>query len=552
MSDRAGMPMQFRALRGGTLLLLALVCLSEHLAQYDGPALPDEEFGMDELVDGLSNGSITLQQLRRMGLVVFTTPFNTFDGYGDGSFDNESPSNHLGHRPTLQGNGLSLRVNGLDAQSCNECHSFVSRSTRPPTLGIGGVGGIAQNAMIFPSLIDVADSSDDRVYYSASQYPDLAIRLDGTADFNGRFANPPFLFGGGGVELLAREMTADLQRALVVARASSAGTITDLRTHGVDFGTIETLSDGQVELHVEGIGFQDNDGRLPEEVLVVRPFGRKGENFSMRDFDRVAMQFHFGIQPVEVVGEHVDGDRDGVVNEATVAEMSALHVFDVSNPVPFVERLDLAAQEGFGTFLATGCATCHVPVLKTRSRYLPLSHPEVPADPSRNVYTRIDLVEVGFQPVPAEDGVLVPLFADLKRHDMGDGLAEDFELADISNREFTTARLWGVADTAPYLHDGRATTLSQAIVAHGGEAQASRDAFLALSIHEQEQLLTFLARLRTPNRPNQELIEPRAAEPVGFAEAQEVPTCSSLELWKARLPLGTTGEEVCPDTDGHR
>ena len=379
MSDRAGMPMQFRALRGGTFLLLALVCLSEHLAQYDGPALPDEEFGMDELVDGLSNGSITLQQLRRMGLIVFTTPFNTFDGYGDGSFDNESPSNHLGHRPTLQGNGLSLRVNGLDAQSCNECHSFVSQSTRPPTLGIGGVGGIAQNAMIFPSLIDVADSSDDRVYYSASQYPDLAIRLDGTADFNGRFANPPFLFGGGGVELLAKEMTADLQQALVVARASPAGTITDLRTHGVDFGTIETLSAGQVELHVEGIGFQDNDGRPPEEVLVVRPFGRKGENFSMRDFDRIAMQFHFGLQPVEVVGEHVDGDGDGVVNEATIAEMSVLHVFDVTNPVPFVERLDLAAQDGFGTFLATGCATCHVPVLKTRSRHLPLSHPEVPA-----------------------------------------------------------------------------------------------------------------------------------------------------------------------------
>ena len=55
---------------------------------------------------------------------------------------------------------------------------------------------------------------------------------------------------------------------------------------------------------------------------------------------------------------------------------------------------------------------------------------------------------------------------------MGDGLKEDFESAEISNREFITARLWGVADTAPYLHDGRATTLFQAINAHGGEAQA--------------------------------------------------------------------------------
>ena len=75
----------------------------------------------------------------------------------------------------------------------------------------------------------------------------------------------------------------------------------------------------------------------------------------------------------------------------------------------------------------------------------------------------------------------VPLFADLKRHKMGPRLAETFEAATVANDEFTTARLWGVADTAPYLHDGRATTLSAAIELHGGEAQSARDAFMALS-----------------------------------------------------------------------
>ena len=491
--------------------LLAAIHPQQSLAQQEGPALPEDSLTMERMIDGLSDGSITLDTLRRRGLDVFTTSFNTFDGYGDGPFAGESSATKLGHRPTLQGNGMTLRVNGLDAQSCNECHSFVKRSTRPPVLGIGGVGGIVQNAIILPTLIDVADSDDARVNSVYGNDPDLNLVPDGTADFNGRYANPPFLFGGGGVELLAKEMTRDLQRELAAARAAPAGRITHLFTHGIDFGHIETLEGGQVALDVEGIGFEDNSGRPAEEVLIVRPFGRKGENFSMRDFDRVAMQFHFGMQPVEVVGEHEDADGDGVINEVTEVEMSALHVFDVTNPVPYVEQLGVASWRGFALFVETGCTGCHMPVLQTQSRFLPLSFPEVPEDPWQNVYMEIDLVKVGFEPVPGEDGVFVPLFADLKRHDMGDGLKETFALGEISNSEFTTARLWGIADTAPYLHDGRASTLAQALQAHGGEAQDAQEAFVGLSDEEQAELIAFLGRLRTPDNPNEELIDSPAA-----------------------------------------
>ncbi len=521
--------MNWKALLVGLLLLL--VCKAASLAQHDGPALPDENLSQDQLIQRLSHGGLTIRDLRRKGLEIFTTPFNTHDGFGDGSFNSEFPTSPLSNRPTLQGNGLSLRVNGLDAQSCNECHSIVKQSTRPPTLGIGGVGGLVQNAIIMPSLIDVADSFDDRVNYSSGHAPDLPLAFDGKVDFNGRFANPPFLFGGGGLELLAKEMTADLQYLLSIARNLPEGSLTHLNTHGVNFGFLETLADGEIGLHVKGIGFKDNSGRSPEEVLVVRPFGRKGESFSMRDFSRVAMQFHFGLQPVEVVGEFFDADSDGVVNEVTVSEMSALHIFNVTNPVSFMEKPDLSAQRGFSTFQAIGCAVCHIPMMKTRSRNLPLSFPEVPWDPGQNVYLEIDLAEAGFEPVPGEDGVLVPLFADLKRHDMGDGLKEDFQLAKFSNREFTTARLWGVADTAPYLHDGRATTLFQAIEAHGGEALTSRDAFLELSAEERQQLISFLGRLRTPNRPNQELL-PLVSPPI--FENQESPVCLFLECLRVR------------------
>lgn len=461
-----------------------------------GPAHPAID-SQDVLIQKYNSGQYTLNDMRRMGLTVFSTPFNSYDGYGDGPFDpSETDTRTPGHRPTLQGNRLLLRVNGLDAQSCNECHTIVKTSTRPPTLGLGGVGGSVQNAIIAPSVIDVADSFDGREAYEPGHVPDLPMAFDGASDFNGRFANPPFLFGGGGVELLAKEMTIDLQALLRSAKTSSAGTKVPLVTHGVDFGTLVSTGGGGVDFSgVQGV----------DEDLVVKPFGRKGEAFSMRDFDRGAMQFHFGIQPDEVVGAGVDADGDGVADEVTPAQMTVLHFFDVCNPRPADQATNPDAKDGFNVFKKVGCDGCHIPSLTTRSRSVPLAYPEVASDPNANVYARVDLTLAGFTPVDGA-GVSVPLFADLKRHDMGDRLAESYEFGTISNREFTTARLWGVADSAPYLHDGRATTLYQAIWFHGGEAQGSRDAFLALNVTQQRKLLNFLATLHTPDHPNEDLL----------------------------------------------
>jgi len=492
--------------RSLAVLLLSTCCL---MAQVDvGPAHPAIP-PLPQILNDYQSGTLTLKDLRKMGLSVFATPFNTHDGLGDGPFDaSETDTLAFGHRPTLQGNGLFLRVNGLDAQSCNECHTIVSNRTRLPTLGLAGVGGAVQNAIIMPSLIDVADSFDDRVVYQSGHDPDLPLSFDGVADYNGRFANPPFLFGGGGVELLGKEMTYILQDHLHTAQNSPAGTTISLDAHGVNFGSVTSLGGGDVQLDVEGIGPEHIDGVDPEEVLVVRPFGRKGENFSMRDFDRGAMQFHFGIQPDEVIDPNGNGtfdeDGDGITGEVTVAEMSMLHIFDVTNPPPRYRPVNEDANEGFEVFQETGCADCHVPFMQTFLRSVPLAHPEVAHDPTANVYIDINLGRVGFR--KRGSGVLVPMFSDLKRHNMGPGLAETFERGEIANEEFITARLWGIADTAPYLHDGRATTLTEAISYHGGEAQYARDNFLALSAADQTLLLTFLRSLRTPKDPNEELL----------------------------------------------
>jgi CxxC motif-containing protein (DUF1111 family) len=151
-----------------------------------------------------------------------------------------------------------------------------------------------------------------------------------------------------------------------------------------------------------------------------------------------------------------------------------------------------------------GCADCHTPFLDTRSRILTYSFPEVETDPSANVFYAVDLTRTraGFSRTPS-GGIRVPLFSDLKRHDMGPGLAES--TGSPLDRVFITARLWGVADTAPYLHDGRALTLTEAIGHHGGEAARSRARFARLSPAKKNRLLGFLRTLRTPQRVAEDL-----------------------------------------------
>jgi len=135
---------------------------------------------------------------------------------------------------------------------------------------------------------------------------------------------------------------------------------------------------------------------------------------------------------------------------------------------------------------------------------LPYSFPETADRPFQNVYygAALDVGPAGFAP-NVLGGVRVPLYSDLRTHDMGPGLAEDF--GSTADAEFVTARLWGIADTAPYLHDGRALTLTDAINAHGGEAATASSDFGALSDPDKVLLLEFLRTLRTPINPSLEL-----------------------------------------------
>lgn len=423
----------------------------------------------------------SLAELRLVGLRVFATPYLRRDGFGE-QFEPGSE-----RRPTLGSNGTYLRVDGLDAQTCAECHHAASMATVPLTPGIGGTAGISSSPMLSPTAIDVSGD------------------ITGVAGhFNGRLINPLSLFGVGAVQLLAMEMSDRLQRLKARALARP-GRWLRLRAAGVDFGSVKADVDGRLDTsRVEGV---DAD-------LEIRPFGRKGAFLTVRDFALEALQFHHGMQATELVGEDFDADGDGVANEILDGEVSALTVFLATQETPAM-RMTGAIQvrnlrRGFREFKLAGCARCHRPSMRTQGTMLAFPAAQLPVDKGEYLRARyvVDLRDPPARvPPSARGGLVVRLFSDLKRHDMGAELAENLHSAsDRRNREFITAKLWGVADTGPYLHDGRALTLHDAIVAHGGEALGARDAFVALSSRRQQYLLDFLHSLKNPTTPNSEAI----------------------------------------------
>ena len=103
-------------------------------------------------------------------------------------------------------------------------------------------------------------------------------------------------------------------------------------------------------------------------------------------------------------------------------------------------------------------------------------------------------MQTGTNSIAALDRKTVRLYSDLLLHDMG-SLGDGIEQGTARPREMKTAPLWGLRASAPYLHDGRATTLSQAITAHDGEGKAARDRYFRLGFTQRRQLMDFLNSL---------------------------------------------------------
>jgi hypothetical protein len=425
-------------------------------------------------------GVWSFRQLRLAGERLFKANFTVNDGAGrPGSTGNPSPT----RRPLNTAVGF-LRTAGPDANSCMACHNVPF---------VGGAGDFVANVFAGTPQREPTITSID---------PSLVAERASTS-----------LNGSGAIEILAREMTRELHaiRTKVIREANEKDRSVRLllSAKGISFGYITASADGHLSL---------NEIRGVDKDLVIRPWLQKGVVTSLRTFTINAMNQHHGIQATERFGLRLTGtpdfDRDGIAEELTEGDVTALVVFQASLNVPGrMLPADSDAQQrvrdGEQLFAKANCTSCHVPEMT-------IDNPVFSEPGQYNLEGTLHLKDVsrpfGFSlvsdiPSPRleslSDGrAVIRAYTDLKRHRICDKekpffcnetLVQGFAPID----QFITKRLWDVGNTPPYGHRGDLTTIREAIMNHGGEARASRLFFeQQLTRKEQDAVIAFLRSMQ--------------------------------------------------------
>ena len=275
----------------------------------------------------------------------------------------------------------------------------------------------------------------------------------GTISIQSSERNPPALFGAGRIDSIADD-------AIEAAAKRKFPGSTQIK------GRVSRLNDGRI-------------GR----------FGWKAQTATLDDFVRSAAADEIGL---EVPGRHQAADprlpglaATGLDMDESDCDALVEYVRSLLAPVtiePADEKDAAQWKAGETTFKSIGCTTCHMPKL----------------------------------------GDVEGIFSDLLLHDMGPQLAdtdaynvfvseptqpEGLQVAgrartdsgSPSVREWRTPPLWGIRDSGPYLHDGRAATIAEAIRLHAGQGAAAARRYSELSPRRKQQLEAFLSSLATPS-----------------------------------------------------
>jgi cytochrome c peroxidase len=431
-----------------------------------------------------------------------------------------------GGRPLTKGTGHPLsdpseplvndrsfnRISGPDSNSCAGCHN-------QPYGIVGGSGDFVTGVFVLAQRFDFA-SFDLKDNVSTKGAVDENLQSV-TPDNIGNLTRTTGLFGAGYLELLAREMTADLQR---IRSAISHGETKQLVAKGVHFGELTRTKAGLWDISkVEGLPRLSLLSKGPNDPpsLVIRPWHQAANVVSLREFTNNAFNQHSGIQSTERFGVDTDPDGDGIKNEMTRADVTAVTLFQAALQVPgrvipndpVIERAVLTGEK---VFEKISCSSCHISSLPLTNWIFTEPGPYNPPTNLRLGQTKTvsmdltssELPEPRLRPATPKAKVIeVPAYTDFKLHDITDPNNHDIEPLDMNqsvwspkfrggNRYFLTKRLWGAANEPPYYHHGLFTTMRKSILTHAGEAQQSRQAFEALTKYEQDSLIEFLKTLQ--------------------------------------------------------
>lgn len=387
----------------------------------------------------------------------------------------------------------------FNARSCESCHLHGGRG-HPPDDGA--------NASFFFRLARSAQTEAERKKIASHQVlniPDPAyggqfqdqaaagLKGEGTVSVT-YTARKVTLAGGEVVELRVPHYAV---KGLNYGPLDSATTLSPRIAQSIlGMGLLENIPAADILAHADP---DDRDGNgifgKPNYALDAHSgkvelgrFGWKAQNPSVRDQAASALSGDIGISSPDMpnaYGDCTEAEKaclarpTGVqarfgTTEAPDPVLDLLAYFTAHVAVP--QRRDVSDRQvlaGKALFYRIGCTACHTPKFVSRK------------DASDEAHS--------FQ--------LIWPYSDLLLHDMGEGLADGQRVGDANGREWRTAPLWGIGLTKTvngrevYLHDGRARTLQEAILWHGGEAMAARNAFTGLEKQDRRKLLKFLESL---------------------------------------------------------
>jgi CxxC motif-containing protein (DUF1111 family) len=210
-------------------------------------------------------------------------------------------------------------------------------------------------------------------------------------------------------------------------------------------------------------------------------FGHKAKHPSLHQQVAAAFRDDIGITNTSFVSESCSTEQANCLAASAIGGHQSVEIpdklldlvtqFNQLIAVPPARNLESAkAQQGRKLFYQLGCESCHTASYTTDAKY---PHKRLA---NQNIWP----------------------YTDLALHDMGEGLADGVNEYDADGQEWRTPPLWGIGARKNmrsenlYLHDGRATTVAEAILWHGGEALNSQQSFIQLEQAQRNALLTFL------------------------------------------------------------
>lgn len=367
--------------------------------------------------------------------------------------------------PMAHGDGLGPVFN---ARSCASCH-FQG--------GLGGGGLLEHNAVGFEVLprpgdhtfhtgsihnfsLDPANKETERAL--KTMYPLVPGRTfqSGSPGCQSTTVIPDFdpvrtqsvqataLFGAGWIDLI-----------------SDRSILKNARKRGVREAVRE------LSLEFDGIP----PGRVRHVAGGVGKFGWKAQFATLEEFVAAACANELGLgTPTTEQAKPFRGSSQSAAPDLDKKQFRSLVAFVKTLPKPVVSEGNPAAARGKELFASIGCAVCHVPDMGA----------------VKGVYNDFLLYTIDDPPPPGGGGGYGPPPPQLQLPPRSDD--------EPKPEEWKTAALWGVADSAPYLHDGSAPTLKDAILRHLGDAKTVTAKFKALPPDDQAAVIAFLGTLKAP------------------------------------------------------